>query len=64
VTVSAIFVVSFPDYTKARNDDYPPSEATQTRDAALRAALSMPTIPHAELIRKAKKKAGSEAPQS
>ena len=32
---------------KQRPDDYPPSEATKRRDSALRAALSMPAIPHA-----------------
>jgi len=41
---------------KPRPDDYPPSEATKRRDAALRAALSMPAIPHAESSPKAKKK--------
>jgi len=33
--------------TKIKADDYPPSQATKRRDAALRAALSMPAIPHA-----------------
>jgi hypothetical protein len=33
--------------TKApRHDDYPPSQATQRRDDALRAALNMGPIPH------------------
>jgi hypothetical protein len=32
---------------KPRGDDYPPSEATRRRDAALAQALSMPPNPHA-----------------
>ncbi len=42
---------------KPRPDDYPPSEAARRRDAALRAALSMPSIPHAESSPKKKKAA-------
>jgi hypothetical protein len=41
---------------KQHNDDYPSAEAIQRHDAALRAALSMPSITHAESSRKTKKK--------
>jgi hypothetical protein len=33
---------------RGNNDDYPPAEAEQRFKTALRAALSMPSIPHAE----------------
>jgi hypothetical protein len=41
---------------RGNNDDYPPAEAEQRFKTALRAALSMPPIPHAESSRKKPKK--------
>jgi hypothetical protein len=50
--------------TKApRPDDYLPSEATKRRDAALRAALTMPPILHAKPAKK-KKAASKRRPTS
>jgi len=42
---------------RGNNDDYPPTEAKRRMDAALRAALSMPPIPHAKSSPKKKKAA-------
>jgi hypothetical protein len=50
-------MVSFPMAPKQQRDEYLPTEAMRRRDAALRAALSMPAISHAESSQKAKKKA-------
>jgi hypothetical protein len=41
---------------RSNNDDYPPTEAKRRFDVALRAASSMPPIPHAESSRKKPKK--------
>ena len=50
---------------KREADDYTPAEAHQRFKAALRAALSMPPIPHAESSPKPKKKAAPKRrPQS
>jgi hypothetical protein len=52
------------DTSRPPKDDYPPSEATQRRDAALRAVLSMPRTPHTESSLKAKSKTKPRAKKS
>jgi hypothetical protein len=47
---------------KRASDQYPPEQADRRFKTALRAALSMPPIPHAESSRKSQEKDDTEAP--